>query len=103
MEGMMDKRALDDPQIAAAAWARFRRLMRWMAFWGVLFAGAVLSFLYWQGTPMPLTVIIATSVGVWGSFMLGTALMSLAFLSNGTGHDEEVDDRFERMLGYRDE
>lgn len=100
---MTNKRALDNPQIAATAWARYRRLMRWMAFWGALFAGAILLILYWNGTPMPPTVIIATSLGVWGSFMLGTGLMSLVFLSSATGHDEEVDDRFERSLGYRDE
>ena len=36
---------------------------------------------------------IATILGVWLTFMLGTGLMALAFLSSGTGHDEQVMDR----------
>ena len=42
---------------------------------------------------MPLHMVIATVIGVWLTFMLGTGLMALAFLSSGTGHDEQVMDR----------
>ena len=34
---------------------------------------------------------IATAVGIGFSMMLMAALMGLVFLSNGTGHDEAVD------------
>ncbi|MGV3768923.1 MAG: hypothetical protein ACO1NM_02710 [Sphingobium phenoxybenzoativorans] len=84
---------LDDPQIAAIAWARFRRIMGWMALIG---AGCVLAALGWlasRGSPMPIHMIIATTLGVWLTFMLGTGLMALVFLSSGTGHDEQVEDR----------
>ena len=100
---MSRKVALDDPQIAASAWGRFRRLMKWMAFWGAVCVLAVLTFLHWRGTPMPLHMVIATSAGVWCTFMLGTALMSLAFLSNATGHDEQIDDFLKKEAGYDDE
>ena len=100
---MRRRKALDDPEIAAAAWGRFRRLMAWMAFWGAVCVAAVLAVLYWMGTPMPLHMIIATSAGVWFTFMLGTGLMSLVFLSSGTGHDEQIEDRLKREAGYDDD
>ena len=53
--------------------------------------GACLSQI-WAG-PMPIHMVIATIIGVWLTFMLGTGLMALVFLSSGTGHDEQVMDR----------
>lgn len=100
---MTRKRALDDPEIAAAAWGRFRRLMKWMAFWGAVCVIAVLGLLYWMDTPMPLHMVIATSAGVWFTFMLGTGLMSLLFLSSGTGHDEQIEDNLKREAGHDDD
>lgn len=97
---MSPKNALDDPIIAATAWGRFRRLMKWMALWGALLVLMVLGALYWAGTPMPIHMVIATSAGVWFTFMLGTALMSLAFLSSGTGHDEQIEDFLRKEAGY---
>lgn len=100
---MSRKIALDDPKIATTAWGRFRRLMKWMALWGALCVLLVLGYLYWRGTPMPIHMIIATSLGIWCTFMLGTALMSLAFLSSGTGHDEQIEDYLKKEAGYNDE
>ncbi|MEZ5656305.1 MAG: hypothetical protein R3E04_10580 [Sphingobium sp.] len=100
---MSDKYALDNPNIAATAWSRYKRLMKWMAFWGALCVAGVLAFLYWRGTPMPLHMVIATSAGVWCTFMLGTGLMSLVFLSSGTGHDEQIEDFLKKEAGYDDE
>lgn len=97
---MTRKTGLDDPEIAAAAWGRFRRLMGWMALWGMVCVAAVLGILYKMGTPMPLHMIIATSAGIWFTFMLGTGLMSLVFLSSGTGHDEQIEDYLKREAGY---
>ncbi|MCH4152160.1 MAG: hypothetical protein LKF30_09475 [Sphingobium sp.] len=99
---MARKNALDDPVIAATAWGRFRRLMGWMALLGALLVMAVLGYLYWLGVPMPIHLIIATTLGVWLTFMLGTALMSLAFLSSGTGHDEQIEDFLGNEAGYDD-
>ena len=100
---MTNKVALDDPVIAANAWGRFRRLMKWMALWGAVCVAAVLGWLYWSDAPMPLHMVIATSAGIWFTFMLGTGLMSLSFLSSGTGHDEQIEDFLKKEAGYDDE
>lgn len=90
---MSDKQGLDNPQIAAIAWGRFRRMMAWMALGGGICVALALLFLrIWTG-PMPVHMVIATIIGVWLTFMLGTGLMALLFLSHGTGHDEQVIDR----------
>lgn len=102
-EDMSRKSALDDPEIAATAWTRFRRLMTWMGLWGALCVLLVLAYLYWTGSPMRLHFVIATSLGVWFTFMLGTGLMSLAFLSSGTGHDEQIEDFLKKELPHEDE
>ncbi len=91
-KGMTRKHALDDPAIAATAWTRFRRIMLYMALVGAACVGAALLFLRWWSGPMPIHMIIATILGVWLTFMLGTGLMALTFLSSGTGHDEQVMD-----------
>ncbi len=99
---MNRKIGLDDPEIAAFAWNRYRRMMRWMALGGLLCVGAALGVLYlWTG-PMPIHMIIATTLGVWLTFMLGTGLMALLFLSHGTGHDAQVQDRLKGMIDSDD-
>jgi hypothetical protein len=99
---MTRKQGLDDPQIAKIAWKRFRRIMLWMAVAGALCVGAALIFLrLWVG-PMPVHMIIATILGVWLTFMLGTGLMALSFLSSGTGHDEQVIDRMKDEVSIDD-
>ncbi|MDF0546449.1 hypothetical protein PX699_29245 [Sphingobium sp. H39-3-25] len=89
---------LDDPQIAATAWGRYRRMMTAMALGGIACVLLVLGILWWRGSPLPIHMIVATSIGVWCTFMLGTGLMALAFLSSGTGHDESIDDRVSREI-----
>ena len=90
---MTRRQALDNPQIAATAWRRFRTIMAWMALGGAVCVGLALLFLHWWSGPMPIHMVIATILGVWLTFMLGTGLMALVFLSHGTGHDEQVIDR----------
>jgi len=92
-KGMTHRRALDDPKIAATAWTRFRRIMSWMALGGAVCVGLALLALYTWSGPMQIHMIIATILGVWFTFMLGTGLMALVFLSHGTGHDDQIMDR----------
>jgi predicted anti-sigma-YlaC factor YlaD len=99
---MTRKTALDDPEIAATAWRRFRRIMRWMALGGLLCVGIALLGLRLTSGPMPIHMIIATIIGVWLTFMLGTGLMALVFLSSGTGHDEQVIDRLKGEVDIDD-
>ena len=86
MEGMPPDRIAE----TAYAWARYRRLMRWMALVAAVAAGAALMWLRLTGGPLPLHMVIATIAGVGFSVLLGTALMGLVFLSAGSGHDDDV-------------
>ena len=52
-----------------------------------------LGFLYWRNGMVSIHLYIATALGVTVTMMLASALMGLAFLSSGTGHDEAIDDR----------
>jgi len=77
-----------DYERAAAAWARYKALMRWMAL--AAFVAVLLALIYLKssGGPVPIHMVIATIAGVGLSVLLGTALMGLVFLSNSSGHDE---------------
>ncbi|WP_245843970.1 hypothetical protein [Sphingomonas spermidinifaciens] len=87
-EGVPD---LDDPDYARLAWGRFRRILGWMALLALGCAVGALVVLYlWLGT-LYLHMAIATFLGMFGTVLLGGALMGLVFLSSGTGHDEHVD------------
>ncbi len=82
--------ALEDPEYAAFAWGRYKRLMVWMALASLT---ATVGCLYLLSTligEIPIHMLIATSAGVFVSVMLASALMGLVFLSAGSGHDETV-------------
>ncbi|MGK6321111.1 hypothetical protein [Sphingomonas sp. DT-204] len=82
---------LDDPDYAAFAWARYRRLLGWMALVAAMAAGVAVAVLSWWIGPLPIHVAIATALGVGFTILMAAALMGLVFLSSGTGHDEEVE------------
>ena len=77
-----------DFQRAAEAWARYKRMMKWMALAAVLTVLAALAWLARNGEPMPIHLIVATAAGVGLSVLVGTGLMGLVFLSNRSGHDD---------------
>lgn len=81
---------------AHRAWIRYRKMMRWMALAALGAVIAALAFLKATGTPMPLHMVIATSLGVGLSVLLGTALMGLIFLSDAGGHDDAASGRSDR-------
>lgn len=76
--------------------------MGWMALGGAVCVGLALLFLRLWAGPMPIHMILATIIGVWLTFMLGTGLMALAFLSSGTGHDQQVIDRLKDEVSIDD-
>lgn len=84
---------LEDPRTAAYAWARYRRLMWWMAGAAALAVVAAILFLYDRNGAASIHLYIAASLGVFISVLLGAALMGLVFLSAGSGHDESITDR----------
>jgi hypothetical protein len=87
------KPGLDDPDYAAFAWGRYRRIMLWMglaSLVGGIIAAVALNYFY---GPLTLIAILAAIGGIGGSLLMAAALMGLVFLSSGTGHDESVDRR----------
>lgn len=91
----MERSNLDDPTYAAFAWGRFRRLMRWMALASIIATAVTLWILRELTGPLPIHMVIATAAGVFATVMLATGLMSLVFLSHGSGHDDSIGDPFE--------
>ena len=79
-----------DYERAALAWARYKRMMKWMVAVAAVTVGLSLLYLKQSGAPMPLHLVVATIAGVGLTVLVGTGLMGLVFLSNRSGHDEEA-------------
>jgi len=94
---MVSRSPLDDPEKAAFAWARFRRLMRFMFLATIGVVAIALALLYTNNREVSPHFFIAVGLGIGFSMMLMSALMGLVFLSNGTGHDATVDNRLPRQ------
>lgn len=86
---------LEDPDYAAYAWARYRRLMIWMVFASTTSVIVGLGVLWLLVGPVPWPMLLWTSLGIFFSVLLAAALMGLVFLSSGSGHDESILDPFE--------
>lgn len=85
------KPGLDDPEYAAFAWGRYRRILFWMGLVSLtagVIAAVALNHFY---GPLHLIAILAAIGGIGGSVLMASALMGLVFLSSGTGYDESVD------------
>jgi hypothetical protein len=89
---MLHRSPLDDPGIAAHAWARYKRLMRWMFGFTIAVVIVALGLLYSQAGMVSVHFYIATGLGIGFAMLLMSALMGLVFLSSGTGHDEALVD-----------
>lgn len=78
------------PSPRASAWRRFRRIMRWMSLVAIVCAGLAV-WLVARGEPeIRIHMLIATALGAGLTVLLGAALMTLAFLSSSSGHDDEA-------------
>jgi uncharacterized membrane protein len=73
---------------------RFRRIMKWMALFSIVVAAIAVLLVARGDKGVHIHMLIATALGAGLSVLLAGALMSLVFLSNDTGHDEEAS-RFE--------
>ncbi len=89
---MIHRSPLDDPENAAHAWARYRRLMRFML--GVTIGVVIIAMalLYRNHSLVSIHFYIATALGIGFTMLLMSALMGLVFLSSGTGHDDAIAD-----------
>lgn len=93
--GMVPRSPLDDPKVAAFAWARFRRLMRIMMLVTVTMVIGAVVLLYRENGLVSIHFYIATALGIGFAMLLMAALMGLVFLSSGTGHDDAIIDPLE--------
>jgi len=79
-----------DYERAAAAWARYWKIMRWMVLAAAVTVLLSLIYLKSFGDPVPIHMVIATIAGVGLTVLVGTGLMGLVFLSNRSGADDEA-------------
>lgn len=86
---------VEELERAARAWARYKKMMRWMVLAAALAVLAALAWLRSAGEPMPIHMVIATIAGVGLSVLVGTGLMGLVFLSSSSGHDDAASGRDE--------
>jgi hypothetical protein len=92
---MTPRSPLDDPETAAFAWARFRRLMRFMMMITLFMVIVAMTLLYKSNGVVSVHFYIATALGIGFAMLLMSALMGLVFLSSGTGHDDSIVDPLE--------
>lgn len=98
MASSMTRRSpLDNPANAAHAWARYRRLLRFMLALTTLVVLVALTVIYWQVENVSPHFFIATAMGIGFSMLLMSALMGLVFLSAGTGHDASVENSLDQL------
>lgn len=95
MIGMIPRSPLDNPRNAAFAWARYKRLMRFMMLITIGIVAIAVALLYRSNGMVSVHFYIATALGIGFAMLLTSALMGLVFLSSGTGHDEAIVDPLE--------
>lgn len=85
-------RAMSDPDTPRQAFARqrFIRLMKGMGIVTAIAVAITWTLFYRQLGFVSIHFYIATGLGVAFAMMLMSALMGLVFLSNSSGHDEDV-------------
>ena len=78
------------PSPRLAMMRRFWRIFRLLALLSIVIA-AIAVVLVARGHPaVHIHMLIATALGIGLTVLLGTALMTLAFLSSSSGHDEQA-------------
>lgn len=93
VSAMTRKSPLDDPENAAHAWARYRQIMKLLLAATTLVVALAMGLLFAYNGMISVHFYIAVALGISLTMLLGGGLMGLVFLSNGTGHDESVDNR----------
>jgi hypothetical protein len=95
----METRAsqLDDPDYAAFAWGRYKKLMWWMASAAAVTTIGALVILRLTIGELPWLIALFTAGGIFVSVLLCAALMGLVFLSSGSGHDDAIVDPMEDL------
>ena len=66
---------------------RFTRIMRLAAAFSIVIAALAVVLVARGQSELHIHMLIATALGIGLTVLLGTALMTLIFLSNSSGHD----------------
>jgi ABC-type Mn2+/Zn2+ transport system permease subunit len=75
----------------SVALAEFKRIVKWIAVVAVLMVAIALAYLKTTST-LDANTIIATTLGVFFSVLLGCGLFAAAFFSDKSGLDQQVTD-----------
>ena len=78
------------PSPRLSLFIRFRRIMRWMALFSIAIAALAVAVVARGDGGAHIHMLIATALGAGLTVLLATALMTLAFLSSKSGHDDEA-------------
>lgn len=84
---------------AEQAWARYRRLMRFMMTITLLMVTAACLALYRENGLVSAHFYVATALGIGFAMLLMSALMGLVFFSNQAGHDQAAAGPLEKPDG----
>jgi uncharacterized membrane protein len=79
MEAMMSVPSLD-PAAAAYAWARYRRVMRWMLAVIVMLIGVALRLVWRHGAYPSIRLYVLVALGVATAMLIGSGFVGLAML-----------------------
>lgn len=79
------------PSERQQAVAEFKRIMIWIALIAVLMVVGALTYLYFTSS-LDADTVIATTLGVFFSVLLGCGLFAAAFFSSKSGYDQDVTD-----------
>ena len=89
---MLSTERLDTmPKSREQALAEFKRILKWIALAAVLMVAGAMVFLAATGD-LTRHMVIATTLGVFFSVLLGCGLFAAAFFSDKSGHDQSVSD-----------
>jgi len=69
---------------------RFWRIFRLLALFSIIIAAIAVVLVIRGLNEVHASLIIATALGIGFTVLLGTGLMTLAFLSSSSGHDDEA-------------
>jgi uncharacterized membrane protein YjjP (DUF1212 family) len=78
------------PSPRLSLYIRFRRIMRWLALFAIAVAALAVAIVARGDSGFHPHMLVATALGVALTVLLGTGLMTLAFLSSSSGHDDEA-------------
>lgn len=82
--------ATPDPSSPRSIKQRFLRIMRVAAAFSIVIAALAVVLVARGQSELHIHMLIATALGIGLTVLLGTALMTLIFLSNRSGHDADA-------------